>query len=244
MDSIKLPKLALGIDFESAELLKHACHLYAIEHTFEFKTLKSEKRRYTIACKKEGCAWYLHATSVEGTSIFRVHSFRNEHTCVGLNHHGHAQATATFLANKFLEKLKTQLDYRPAQIVKDTKLQLGIEITYSMALRVKEIGLAKINGTHEDAYKALPRYAEDILHTNPNSIAIIECYGEPPQRKFKRIFVCYGANAMGFPHCLPILGLDGTHLKSKYQGILLAATSVDANGSLFPLAYSVFTLWL
>ena len=107
MDSIKLPKLALGIDFESAELLKHACHLYAIEHTFEFKTLKSEKRRYTIACKKEGCAWYLHATSVEGTSIFRVHSFRNEHTCVGLNHHGHAQATATFLANKFLEKLKT-----------------------------------------------------------------------------------------------------------------------------------------
>ena len=106
------------------------------------------------------------------------------------------------------------------------KTELGIEITYSMALRAKETMLMKINGTYEDTYKSLPKYCEDILHTNPNSTAIIECYGEPPQRKFKWIFVCYGANAMGFCHCLPILGLDGTHL-------------VDANGSLFPLAYSV-----
>ena len=159
--------------------------------------------------------------------------------CVGLNHHGHAQATTAFLANKIIEKLKNQPDYGPTQIIKDMKTELSIEITYSMALRAKETMLMKINGTYEDTYKSLPKYCEDILCTNPNSTAIIECYGEPPQRKFKRIFVCYGANAMGFCHCLPILGLDGTHLKSKYQGILLAATAVDANGSLFPLAYSV-----
>jgi len=35
------------------------------------------------------------------------------------------------------------------------------------------------------------------------------------------------------------LGLDGAHLKAKYLGILLAATGVDANGALFPLAYAV-----
>ena len=37
----------------------------------------------------------------------------------------------------------------------------------------------------------------------------------------------------------PVLGLDGTHLKSKFQGILLCATGIDANGSLFPLAYAI-----
>ena len=42
-----------------------------------------------------------------------------------------------------------------------------------------------------------------------------------------------------FEHCHPLIGLDGTHLKSKYQGILLAATGVDANGSLYPLTYAV-----
>ena len=51
--------------------------------------------------------------------------------------------------------------------------------------------------------------------------------------------MCYGACASGFHFCRPVLGLDGTHLKSKYQGILLAATGVDAAGALFPLAYAV-----
>ena len=55
---------------------------------------------------------------------------------------------------------------------------------------------------------------------------------------------------MGFVYCRPVLGLDGTHLKHKYQGlntyllslilgILLAATAVDAKGQLFPLAHAV-----
>ena len=44
---------------------------------------------------------------------------------------------------------------------------------------------------------------------------------------------------MGFAHCRPLIGLDGTHLKTRYQGILLAATAVDALGQLFPLAYAV-----
>ena len=41
-----------------------------------------------------------------------------------------------------------------------------------MALRVKEIRVTKINSTYEDAYKALPKYAEDILSTNLNSTAV------------------------------------------------------------------------
>jgi transposase-like protein len=40
-------------------------------------------------------------------------------------------------------------------------------------------------------------------------------------------------------YCQPLIGLDGTHLKHKYRGILLAATSVDGNGSLFSIAYAI-----
>ena len=36
-----------------------------------------------------------------------------------------------------------------------------------------------------------------------------------------------------------ILDLNRTHLKNKYQGILLGATVVDTNSSLFPLTYAV-----
>ena len=53
------------------------------------------------------------------------------------------------------------------------------------------------------------------------------------------MFVCYAASAIRFGYCPPVLGLDGTHLKMKYRGILLAATATDANRSLFPLASAV-----
>jgi hypothetical protein len=54
------------------------------------------------------------------------------------------------------------------------------------------------------------------------------------------MFVYYGANALGFSHCLPIIGLDDIYLRvSKYLGILRTAIALDANGSLFPIIYAV-----
>lgn len=230
------PTVTVGSDFESLEHLKQACHELTILDTFEYNTLKLDKTRYTIACKSEDCQWYLHATPVETTSVFRIRKYMEKHDCFGLNHRGHIQATETFIANKIKEKLKEQPLYCPADVVHDIQCELGIKITYSKAHRAKERAIAEINGTHEEACKALPQYCKDIMDTNPNSTAILECTSG---NKFTRIFICYGASAMGFSHCRPVLGLDGTHLKSKYQSILLTATAVNANGSLFSLAFVV-----
>src|SRR5271169_4141729 len=82
--------------------------------------------------------------------------------------------------------------------------------------------------------------SSSLLRTNPkhnlNSFAILE---KTDEHKFHRLFVCYVASAGGFAYCRALIGLDGTHLSHKYLGILLTATAVDANGSLFPLAFGV-----
>ena len=44
---------------------------------------------------------------------------------------------------------------------------------------------------------------------------------------------------MGFAYCHLVLDLDSTHLKGRYNGVLLAATFVDINGHLFLLTYAV-----
>jgi hypothetical protein len=71
----------------------------------------------------------------------------------------------------------------------------------------------------------LSQYCEDILKTNSGSTAIFNS----DTQKFTRIFISFGAGAFGLAYCQPITsnGLDGTHLKHKYRGILLAATAVD-----------------
>jgi len=230
-----IPTLAIGDDFETQELLKQACREYALYHTFEYITLKANKTRYTIRCKSEGCPWRLHASQLDSTRMFRIKTYRTEHNCIGMLHGGHAQVTTSFLANKLSEKIKEQPFYRPIDMVKDIQSDLGVKISYSKAYRVKERGQELVNGKHEESFKALRQYCLDIERTNPGSKATLET---TPDNKFLRMFVCYGASATGFAHCRPILGLDGTHLKTKYLGILLTATAIDANGQLFPLAYA------
>ena len=79
-------------------------------------------------------------------------------------------------------------------------------------------------------------YPQRLVETNPSSITRLDVTAE---NQFQRVFICYGACAVGFAHCRPLLGLDGTHIKTRYQGIILAATGIDALGQLFPLAYAV-----
>ena len=207
--------VSLGATFDSLQELKNVCKTYSIEHAFEYKVLKANKTRYTISCKAEECPWRLHASWVQGSSLFRIKMYKSEHSCFGINHQGHAQASRTFVAKQIADKLKEQPSYRPVNIVKDVQRQLGVKITYSKAFNAKELANEMNNGTHDVAYQALPKYCQDIVASNPNSIAILE---KTPEDKFHRLFICYSASVTGFAYCRPLLGLDGTHLKHKYKG--------------------------
>lgn len=228
---------AEGLDFDTLEELKSSCRLWAVKSAFEFKTLRANKTRYEIVCKFEGCPWRLYATSLaHAAHIFRIKKHNPNHSCLGMGHSGHQQASAKFICEVILEQVKTRPRYRPSQIVIDIKTQHMVDITYSKAFRAKELALERIHGSHVDAYKGMPKYCSDIEKTNLNSVTKLECTSE---NQFKRVFIAYGACATGLTHCRPLIGLDGTHLKTRYQGILLTAVAVDANGQLFPVAYAV-----
>src|SRR5436190_7724908 len=141
--------LFVGRDFDRSELLKQACREFAVKGAFEFVTKKSSKSIYTIVCKEEGCPWRLYASSIEGTRGFRIKTFKSEHTCFGINHPGNKQATAASIASRIAEKLRDQPSYRPVDLVSDVKRDMGIEITYAKALRVKERANEILHGTHE-----------------------------------------------------------------------------------------------
>src|SRR5438046_1018504 len=96
--------------------------------------------------------------------------------------------------------------------------------------------MAKINSSYEDIYAQLPQYSTDIVTSNLSSTVVIERTND---NQFFRLFICYAASANGFEHCRPVLSLDGAHLKGKNLGILLSATTTDANRSLFPLAHAI-----
>ena len=78
---------------------------------------------------------------------------------------------AAMIASKFAEKIKDQPNYRPVDIVLDAKHEFGVDITYSKAFRAREAALELNNGTHEDAYKNLPQYCQDLEAVDPKTKA-------------------------------------------------------------------------
>ncbi|KAK9929630.1 hypothetical protein M0R45_026723 [Rubus argutus] len=63
---------------------------------------------------------------------------------------------------------------------------------------------------------------------------------EGESRRFKRMYICYGALKKGWREgCRPIIGLDGCHLKTVYKGILLTAVGIDGNNGMYPIAWAI-----
>ncbi|XP_016558065.2 uncharacterized protein LOC107857744 [Capsicum annuum] len=67
-----------------------------------------------------------------------------------------------------------------------------------------------------------------------NSLIIDEESG-----RFIYYFMAFGASIRGYAHMRKVIAIDGTHLSSKYKGVLLSAVAQDTQNHIYPLAYCV-----
>ncbi|KAM3283790.1 hypothetical protein P3S67_022588 [Capsicum chacoense] len=51
--------------------------------------------------------------------------------------------------------------------------------------------------------------------------------------------MAFGASIRGYAHMRKVIAIDGTHLSSKYEGVLLSAVAQDTQNHIYPLAYCV-----
>ncbi|PKA55811.1 ubiquitin-conjugating enzyme E2 S [Apostasia shenzhenica] len=228
----------VGQQFEDVKSFRKAIKEAAIAQHFELKIIKSDLVRYFAKCAKDGCPWRIRAVKLPNSSTFKIRSIEGSHTCGKNTQLGHHQASVDWIVNLIEERLRDNVNYKPKDILQDIQKQYGITIPYKQAWRAKERGLAAIFGSSEEGYCLLPSYCEQIKKSNPGSIAQVLAAGS--ENRFQRLFISFSASIHGFLHgCLPLIGLGGIQLKSKYLGTLLSVTSFDADGGLFPVAFSI-----
>ncbi|GLT47586.1 hypothetical protein SLA2020_212730 [Shorea laevis] len=228
----------VGQEFADVKAFRNAIKEAAIAQHFELRIIKSDLIRYFAKCAAEGCPWRIRAVKLPNVPTFTIRSLEGTHTCGKNAQNGHHQASVDWIVSFIEERLRDNINYKPKDILHDIHKQYGITIPYKQAWRAKERGLAAIYGSSEEGYCLLPSYCEQLKKTNPGSIA--EVFTSGADSRFQRLFVSFCASIYGFLNgCLPIVGLGGIQLKSKYLGTLLSATSFDADGGLFPLAFGV-----
>ncbi|XP_021742191.1 uncharacterized protein LOC110708376 [Chenopodium quinoa] len=231
-------EIRVGQEFPDVKSCRRALRDMAIALHFEMQTIKSDKTRFTAKCAAEGCPWRVHAAKLPGAPTFTIRTLYELHTCNGIGHLGHQQASVQWVANSVEQRLRENPNCKPKEILEEIHRVHGITLSYKQAWRGKERIMAAMRGSFEEGYRLLPQYCEQIKRTNPGSIAAV--YASPEDGCFQRLFISFHASIYGFLNaCRPLLGLDRTYLKSKYLGTLLLATGFDGDGALFPLAFGV-----
>ncbi|KAJ7972697.1 MuDR family transposase [Quillaja saponaria] len=231
-------QLTVGQEFPDVHSCRRALRDAAIALRFEMQTIKSDKTRFTAKCASEGCPWRIHAAKLPGVPTFTIRTVHESHTCVGITHLGHQQASVQWVADSVEQSLRENPNYKPKEILEEIHRVHGIALSYKQAWRGKERIMAAVRGSFEEDYRLLPQYCDQIRRSNPGSIALI--YGNPVDSCFQRLFISYQASIYGFLNaCRPLIGLDRVPLKSKYLGMLLLASGFDGDGALYPLAFGV-----
>lgn len=231
-------ELFVGKEFPDVHSCRRALRDAAIALRFEMQIVKSDKTRFTAKCAGEGCPWRIHAAKLPAVPTFTIRTIRDEHTCGGITHLGHQQASVQWVADAVAERLKENPHYKPKEILEEIHRVHGITLSYKQAWRGKERIMARDRGSFEEDYCLLPQYCDMISRTNPGSIARV--YEDPTDKSFQRLFISFEASIYGFlSACQPLIGLDKTILKSKYKGNMLFACGFDGVGAVFPLAFGV-----
>ncbi|GMN29149.1 hypothetical protein TIFTF001_051706 [Ficus carica] len=230
--------MSINCIFENKKLLQYHLHHDAMSKHYQFKVKRSNSTLLHVICiDNEGCQWQLRATRMRGSEMFVVKRFDDVHTCSIEIVQGHHRQVKSWMIGecvkaKYLDP--TNILYRPAEIMRDMQDEFGVSFNYLRAWRGKEAALNRLRGDDAESYKVLPAWAEMVMRKNPASDIQIETDSE---NCFKYFYMCLAASKHGWPYYRPVIVVDGSALKARFGGMLLAACGHDANGSIFPLAF-------
>ncbi|KAK2986224.1 hypothetical protein RJ640_010058 [Escallonia rubra] len=226
----------VGQEFKSVNEFRDALQKYAIAHRFVYKLKKNDTNRASGICVVDGCSWRIHASWVPTTQSFQIKKLNTLHSCDGESWKS-AHPTKNWLVSIIKDKLRDSPHLKPKEIAKGISRDFGIELSYTQVWRGIEDAREQLQGSYKEAYNRLPLFLEKIVETNPGSFTKLVTNKE---KRFKDLFVSLHASICGFQKgCRPLLFLETTSLKSKYQETLLTATAVDANDGCFPVAFAI-----
>nr|KAJ0207509.1 hypothetical protein LSAT_V11C500261200 [Lactuca sativa]KAJ0207802.1 hypothetical protein LSAT_V11C500261320 [Lactuca sativa] len=234
------PFMKVNSKFPSAVSFRRALNHYALTNEFEYVIEKSDLTRLTACCDDKKCKWRIHASLTQDGVTFEVKKFVDTHSCTRSNKCGNKHATQGWIADVVTDKLKSEGDVSPADLKKWLMHSYNVEVPYMRVFRGREQAYTDMYGKWDDSYLNIYDFKQEIEKRNPGSIVEIDLQTVGDKKHFLRFFISLTACYKGFlAGCRPYIGLDACHLKGKFNGVLAAATSIDGNNGMFPVAYGV-----
>ncbi|XP_028073295.1 uncharacterized protein LOC114275452 [Camellia sinensis] len=214
---------------------------YAVECGFEFKYLKNDTVRITAVCslrESKGCTWLVHERVLDANGFFYLRKWNSQHICgVVVRTVNNRRFGSDLVSDIFAHRIRDKPLTRPTDVAFDLKKNYGLEISCRVVWLGVEKARDELFGAQSASFDQLRWYSGAVTEHNLGTYINIDC--DEHDNRFERFFISFKACIDGFKHCRPSLFLDGTFLKGRFKGNLLAATSKDGNRGLFPVAFAI-----
>ncbi|XP_039056791.1 uncharacterized protein LOC120199879 [Hibiscus syriacus] len=232
------PQFKVGMIFGDKLKFKEAVRQYGIKNRVDVRFKRTDSVKVHVVCK-EGCLWYIWASRVdrkdETNTSWQIKSYVGDHNCLmGFK----KNATYKWMAKIYLEKFRANPQYPITTLRHDVLEDHVYKVSLSKCLRAKHLALDMVLGSHKGQYSKIYDYLGELMSFNPGSTTILKL----DNMVFERMYICLQACKEDFKGCRPIISIDGCHLKSYYEGTLLAAVGIDGNDIIYLIAYVLLSV--
>ncbi|KAL7175241.1 hypothetical protein ACSBR2_028946 [Camellia fascicularis] len=205
--------------------------------------VKNDKDHVTVHCKRRadlGCLWSMHARVENYSKTFVIKQFDDVHTCgSSFRTIKYARMTSSMIGGLISSDIRNKALTSVSEAVCDFKDYYGTEVSYRRAWMGVEKARGLVFGDYSSSFDDLCWYVDAANAYNPGSVFYMEFDITSKGRHFKCLFFAFEAFIHSFKYCRPVLMFDGTFLKGRHKGCLLAATAKDGNQGLYLLCLAI-----
>jgi zinc finger SWIM domain-containing protein 3 len=230
--NLKLFIMQLHDKFESVAAARNAIKAYVLDQGESYKTVASDKKRFIIKCKSDGCGFRVcatkHANETSSIAVF------DPHTCSPVTYYKSKQSqSVAYLAPHHKASVIDNRNITVAQIRSNERLQHGNNVSYKQAYRTVQTLRKEIEGCEAEGFAKFPAYVQAFLDADVDNYCELKTTEDG---KFEAAFFAPCGMRCAHLYMRRFIGFDGTHTRSRYRIMLLICARIDANDQVLPLA--------
>ncbi|CAM8960811.1 unnamed protein product [Rhodiola kirilowii] len=208
-----------------------------------YHVVKSTTTLYEAKCVVLECLWRIRVIHRKRFGHFEITKLPAEYNCLLRTiQRDHKKLSSKLIA----DVVKQQITESPYLKVKNIQSQIidvyKYHVSYKKAWIGKQKAISDVYGDWTTSYSKLPQFLSALMHFNPGTSAIIEVEhisGGENTSVCKRVWWAFKPMIDGWQYARPVISIDGTFLKGRYNGKLLIAMGFDSNNHQYPLAYGL-----
>ncbi|CAH9114392.1 unnamed protein product [Cuscuta europaea] len=222
---MKEPTFKLGLTFGTKQEFKEAVENHAFKNGKEVRFVKNDKEQVVVECKHIGCSWKMNLRKVMNSHSWRILKYHDTHEGCSWVYHN-KMVNSSKVANRWFKEIEGHSNWKTKEFRQKVCTEERFHLSLRQAYRAISKAKRKLRGEEEDYFKKIWSYVAEIRRTNHGSTCVVklsENVEVDGQQRFLRMYMCWEACREGFKQCRPVLGVDGTHLKTATGGQLLVA---------------------